>query len=75
MNINKEIKNSLGDAACEHGTAWDVHCCNCHSGFFPPDDCCCITSPDVTLDELDAALAQEIGIDERDPKLAAKGGQ
>lgn len=19
--------------SCEHGTAWDVHCCNCHSGF------------------------------------------
>jgi hypothetical protein len=18
---------------CEHGTALDVHCCNCHSGF------------------------------------------
>lgn len=21
------------DATCEHGTAWDVHCCGCHSGF------------------------------------------
>lgn len=21
------------DAVCEHGTAMDVHCCNCHSGF------------------------------------------
>lgn len=21
------------EPACEHGTAWDVHCCNCHSGF------------------------------------------
>ncbi len=21
------------DAVCEHGTALDVHCCNCHSGF------------------------------------------
>lgn len=20
----------------------DVHCCNCHRGFFPPDDCECI---------------------------------
>ena len=22
-----------GDYVCEHGTAIDVHCCNCHSGF------------------------------------------
>ncbi len=21
------------DVVCEHGTAMDVHCCNCHSGF------------------------------------------
>lgn len=21
------------DATCKHGTALDVHCCNCHSGF------------------------------------------
>ena len=21
------------DIVCEHGTAMDVHCCNCHSGF------------------------------------------
>lgn len=21
------------DVTCEHGTAMDVHCCNCHSGF------------------------------------------
>src|SRR4249920_1833933 len=21
------------DHVCEHGTAMDVHCCNCHSGF------------------------------------------
>ena len=22
-----------GDAVCQHGTAMDVHCCNCHNGF------------------------------------------
>jgi co-chaperonin GroES (HSP10) len=28
--------------ACEHGTALDVHCCNCHSGFlFDVDACVC----------------------------------
>jgi len=21
------------EAVCQHGTALDVHCCNCHSGF------------------------------------------
>ena len=27
---------------CEHGTAMDVHCCNCHSGFqFDADNCAC----------------------------------
>lgn len=29
------------DPVCEHGTALDVHCCNCHSGFiFDPDHEC-----------------------------------
>lgn len=35
-----------GDQVCQHGTAMDVHCCNCHSGFIfdlehecdPPND-------------------------------------
>jgi hypothetical protein len=27
---------------CEHGTAMDVHCCNCHSGFlFDVNSCVC----------------------------------
>jgi hypothetical protein len=30
------------DVTCEHGTAMDVHCCNCHSGFlFAINDCHC----------------------------------
>jgi hypothetical protein len=30
------------DPVCEHGTAMDVHCCNCHSGFlFDADSCVC----------------------------------
>ena len=30
------------DPVCEHGTALDVHCCNCHSGFlFDADACVC----------------------------------
>lgn len=34
--------NELGDIVCEHGTAMDVHCCNCHSGFlFDINSCVC----------------------------------
>lgn len=30
------------DTVCQHGTAIDVHCCNCHSGFlFNADECDC----------------------------------
>lgn len=32
----------LRDAVCKHGTALDVHCCNCHSGFlFDAASCVC----------------------------------
>lgn len=31
-----------GDVVCEHGTAIDVHCCGCHSGFlFDSSKCVC----------------------------------
>ena len=31
---------------CEHGTAVDVHCCNCHSGFlFNVEACVCRSQP------------------------------
>ncbi len=41
----QERKNG-GDAVCEHGTALDVHCCNCHSGFlFDIDSCVCVFNP------------------------------
>lgn len=38
-------QNEQGDWVCEHGTAMDVHCCGCHSGFlfFPADECTCLT--------------------------------
>jgi hypothetical protein len=36
------VQNEAGDWVCEHGTAVDVHCCNCHSGFlFDADACVC----------------------------------
>ncbi len=35
------------DVVCKHGTAPDVHCCNCHSGFlFDVSSCVCITEQD-----------------------------
>jgi hypothetical protein len=40
--------DAAGDWVCEHGTAMDVHCCNCHSGFqFNYTDCHC-TSAETT---------------------------
>jgi hypothetical protein len=36
--------DARGDVVCEHGTAMDVHCCNCHSGFlFDASACVCGT--------------------------------
>lgn len=34
-------QDARGDHVCQHGTAMDVHCCNCHSGFiFDKDHVC-----------------------------------
>jgi hypothetical protein len=42
-----------GDWVCEHGTAVDVHCCNCHSGFlFDLDACVCVGSWGVPMSRL-----------------------
>jgi hypothetical protein len=35
------------DHVCEHGTAMDVHCCNCHSGFIFDRDHECPDPDDV----------------------------
>lgn len=42
------------DEACQHGTALDVHCCNCHGGFlFDVDACVCVFDVgDGTMTEL-----------------------
>ncbi len=37
-------QDAAGDWVCEHGTAMDVHCCNCHSGFQFNQDACRCTS-------------------------------
>lgn len=38
------IQRAAGpDSVCEHGTALDVHCCNCHGGFlFDASSCVCL---------------------------------
>lgn len=44
------------DPTCEHGTALDVHCCNCHSGFlFDADWCVCRVEGDDDEGERQAA--------------------
>lgn len=41
MNEHEPHQADNGDWVCEHGTAMDVHCCHCHSGFiFEPDHEC-----------------------------------
>lgn len=49
---SEPTQNDQGDWVCEHGTAVDVHCCNCHHGFlFDIDQCVCVfddrEEPDV----------------------------
>lgn len=40
---NHKCDRHRDDVTCEHGTAMDVHCCNCHSGFlFDSDSCTCL---------------------------------
>lgn len=54
--------NDVGDMVCEHGTALDVHCCNCHSGFlFDAESCVCEAPPkrDALLSALDAWADEE----------------
>lgn len=37
----RELEMTKEEPTCEHGTAWDVHCCGCHSGFlFDPNHKC-----------------------------------
>lgn len=48
--LARAARDECGDYVCEHGTALDVHCCNCHSGFIfeanhecpDPDDHDCL---------------------------------
>lgn len=54
--VLKSGPRSVPDAVCEHGTALDVHCCNCHSGFIFDADHECPSSTEAKLRE----AAQEI---------------
>lgn len=45
--------DDVGDVVCEHGTAVDVHCCNCHSGFIFDDQHTCEPElPDGAIGDL-----------------------
>lgn len=39
------------DIVCEHGTAMDVHCCNCHSGFLFDSAACVCSVNEVFYDQ------------------------
>ena len=40
-------RDDVGDDVCQHGTAMDVHCCGCHSGFlFDLESCTCLDGED-----------------------------
>jgi NAD-dependent SIR2 family protein deacetylase len=59
-------RDSVGDVVCEHGTAADVHCCNCHSGFlFDVESCRC-------LDDYEPGWCPYCG--EPEDKCRAQGG-
>jgi len=48
MGTEKQpIIDDAGDWVCEHGTAMDVHCCNCHSGFIFDIDHECDPMPET----------------------------
>jgi hypothetical protein len=50
------VVDARGDYVCQHGTAMDVHCCNCHSGFlFDLESCVCDFGDDDDGAEAEAA--------------------
>ena len=52
------------DIVCEHGTAMDVHCCNCHSGFiFDPTHECPVADLTEKKHEPQATVADPRGLD------------
>ena len=69
--INTSVQvhvDDRGDVVCQHGTAMDVHCCNCHSGFlFEIDWCVCefdrapgaVSDEDFAVDPIATERPQE----------------
>ena len=54
------------DVTCEHGTAMDVHCCHCHSGFIFDQQHECPPLPD-TADTWRESIEGALGV-ESDPE-------
>lgn len=60
------------DVVCEHGTAMDVHCCNCHSGFiFDRDHECPEPAPPAEWFKVIHAIAVEAMTAQSDPHAEA----
>ena len=58
------------EGACQHGTAWDVHCCNCHSGFIFDQNHQCLPSADDWRTAIESALGVEPDIENHTPAWA-----
>ena len=53
------------DPSCTHGTAWYVHCCNCHSGFIFDLKHECPTEPRSSLEQvLSPAASRDVDGDQ-----------
>lgn len=67
--MNAPHLDANGDWVCEHGTAMDVHCCNCHSGFlFDSDSCVCEFDKPETVEAVDPHVRSEGKLSTRDSK-------
>lgn len=60
------------DPVCQHGTALDVHCCNCHSGFIFDRDHECPASADEWREAIENALGVESDSENHTPAWAAE---
>lgn len=58
------------DVTCEHGTAMDVHCCHCHSGFIFDMNHECPPLPRGWREALEDALGLEPDAENHTPEWA-----
>lgn len=58
------------DAVCQHGTAMDVHCCHCHSGFIFDTNHECPPNADDWREAIETALGLEHDAENHTPDWA-----